>query len=138
MTIVARFLSPEWIVRLDQAIAGATPGELTEALVIQHVVTDAPAEVSSGEVSSGEVTYHVRLDPAGSSAAAGRADDATVTFTQTYDTAVAIASGSGGAQAAFMGGDLRIGGRVDALVRHQSIVAGLDDLLAPLRADTEF
>lgn len=134
MAVVARFLSSEWIARLSQMVAEAPPAQLGEALVIQHVITDAPPELSD----DGEVTYHVRLDPAGSSAAPGRADGPTVTFTQSYATAVAIASGTGGAQAAFMGGDLRIGGRVDVLVRNQPVVAGLDDLLAPLRADTQF
>lgn len=135
MTSVARYLSSEWIARLSQSVASAAPDELTEPVVIQHVITDAPAQVAD---SDGEVTYHLRLSPTGSSAASGRAADPTVTFTQTYETAMAIATGASGAQAAFMGGDLRIGGQVDALVRNQPVFAGLDDLLAPLRADTEF
>lgn len=135
MTGVARFLSPEWITRLSQLVAPAAPNELDEPLVIQNVVTEAPPELAGPE---GTVTYYVRLDPAGSSADAGHADDATVTFTQTYATAAAIAQGTNGAQAAFMAGELRIGGQVNALVRNQAAVAELDELLAPLRADTEF
>lgn len=135
MADVARFLSPKWIARLGELVAGATPAELAEPLVIQNVITDAPVEVA-GE--SGEVSYYVRLDPSGSTAGAGPAPDATVTFTQTYATAAAIAQGAQGAQAAFMGGDLRIGGQVNTLVKNQSAVAELDEVLAPLRADTEF
>jgi hypothetical protein len=126
---VARFLSAEWIAALDQALRGGARPGLSEPLVIQHVVTEGP---------DGEVAYHLRLDPAGSTAASGHADDATVTFTQTYTTAAAISSGSSSAQAAFMAGDLRLGGRVDVLMAHHAAIAELDDVLAPVRADTEF
>lgn len=126
---MARFLSAEWITALDQALAGGARPALPEPLVIQHVVTDGP---------DGEVVYHLRLDAAGSGAVPGRADDPTVTFTQTYATAAAISSGTASAQAAFMAGDLRLGGRVDALLANHAAIAELDDVLAPLRASTEF
>lgn len=127
---MARFLSDEWVDALDRALAAADPPALDAPLTIQHVVTDVPER--------GEVVYHLRLDAKRCRAGRGPADDVTVSFTQTYDTAAGIAAGTASAQAAFMAGELRLGGRVDQLMAHHTTIAELDDVLASVRADTEY
>ena len=129
---MARFLSDEWIEAFDQAAASTDElvlGDEGEDLVIQHVVTDpAGAPVQ---------TFHVHLSAGPARVRRGPAEDPTVTFTQDLDTATAIASGTETAQAAFMAGRLRVGGRVDQLIARHGELAGVDDLFASLRSETE-
>lgn len=137
-----RFLSDEWIAALDDAarrsaaLSGVLAGEGEEAVsvVVQHVVTDVPISTAP----SGEVAYRVVLDDGPTRVVAGRADDPTVTFTQSYDTARAVASGATSAQVAFMAGDLRLGGRVDQLLTHHAALSGIDDVFADVRARTDW
>lgn len=137
-----RFLSDEWIAALDDAArsSAALTGVLLSdeeggaSVVVQHVVTGVPTTTDP----AGEVAYHVVLDDGPTRVSRGRADDPTVTFTQTYDTARAVASGATSAQAAFMAGELRLGGRVDLLLAHHGALTGIDDVFADVRARTEW
>lgn len=132
---MAPFLSDEWIAELD-AEAQRAP-ELAdvlaggEELVIQHVVID---DDDGGD----EVTFHFRFGTGPARVHPGRAQDPTVTFTQSAATARAIARGELGGQAAFMGGDLRLGGRVDVLLTHHAALSGISDVFAVVRERTEW
>ncbi len=129
---MARFLSPEWI---DEASAAAASSpELTEAaagvhLVVQQMVTGGP---------DGDVAYVVSIDDGRVSLRAGEDDAAEVTFTLDWDTAVAMATGSFGAQDAFTTGRLRLGGDVGGLLRHGPALAGLDTVFARVRERTTY
>lgn len=129
---VSRFLTNEWIAELHRA-AQSSP-RLAQAaadadLTVQHMVTDGPL---------GEFCYHVVLRQGVVAVRSGSVSEADVTFTLDYSTAAAIASGSESAQGAFVEGNLRLGGRVDTLLRHRSPLADLDDVFADVRAGTEF
>lgn len=135
MVDVPRFLSPEWIDEMHRAaststaLAATTPAD--GPLVVQHVVTDAPGDEHGG-------AFHLVVSADGAAVVAGTTEHATVTFTQSYRTASAIAAGTLSAQAAFMAGDLRLGGRVDRLMADHSLLAGLDEVFATVRSSTEY
>jgi putative sterol carrier protein len=123
---VPEYLSPAWFDAADAALR-ADPG-LADAsrgihLVLQQTVGDPePA-----------TTWHIRFDDGAVSLVVGPADDATVTFHCDRATAVDVHRGRTGAQAAFMAGNLRVGGDVSALLAHQELLAALSDVLASLR-----
>lgn len=130
-----RFLSPEWIDALDRAASAAPPPLSDATLVVQQTVVDADETSPSG------ATWHVVMDPSGVRVRAGSAPavpgSPVVRFTTDRATAVAVLHGELAAQAAFMRGDLRVGGDTAALVDHADSLAALDDLFAAVRADTE-
>lgn len=120
------YLSPAWFdaadaaLRSDAALAAAGRGI---HLVLQQTVDDpAPG-----------TTWHIRIDDGAVSLVVGAAADATVTFHCDRSTALDVHQGRTSAQAAFMAGNLRVGGDVGALLAHQELLAGLTDVLAPLR-----
>lgn len=124
---MADYLSPAWFEAADSALS--TDARLAEAtrgvhLVLQQEV-DRPAPA---------ITWHIRIDDGSVRLVAAPADDATVTFRCDRPTAEAVHEGRTSAQAAFMAGQLRVGGDVGALLAHQELLAGLNDVLAHLRA----
>jgi len=123
---VARYLSDEWLAALDRAIA-STPGGVD--LVVELRVTGT----GTGD---GARTYHVDWRGERPHVVAGSADHPTVTLTQDYATAVAIARGQWSAQEAFMDGEVRIGGDLRALVSHADMLGGLDDVFGAVREST--
>ncbi|HSL58933.1 MAG TPA: SCP2 sterol-binding domain-containing protein [Acidimicrobiales bacterium] len=129
---MARFLSAEWVADLDRAARTSAPLAAATAdldLVIEQVVTGGP---------DGDVAFHLVLRGGEARAVAGRADAPTITFTQPWAVARAVARGEESAQGSFMSGDLRVGGDVAALIAHQGALAGLDDVFADVRAATEW
>lgn len=144
MPIVARFLSDEWIAEMDSAARSSTEladlfdGTEIDRLVIEHVVTGASPSDPGDETPDVEAAFHLVLGPGPARAVAGRAADPTITFSQDHATAAAISSGRTSAQAAFMAGRLRIGGRVDLLLAHHGLLADVDDVFAEVRARTEW
>jgi hypothetical protein len=124
---MADYLSPAWFEAADDALV-ADP-RLTEAsrgvhLVLQQTVTDpAPG-----------LTWQIRIDDGTVRLLAAATEDATVTFRCDRATAEAVHEGRTSAQAAFMAGQLRVGGDVGALLIHQELLGGLNDVLAHLRA----
>ena len=123
-----QFLSDEWIEAMNAAgtSSGAT-GDPT--IVIEQTVKGGP---------DGPHRFHVSIGDGSVRFVGGPAPDATVTFTQSYDTAGAIARGEQSAQAAFMTGDLKIAGAVRVLLDHQDLLEDTDDVFAGVRADTEY
>lgn len=108
--------------RLPAALAGVT-------LAIEQVVEGGP---------QGTMRWNVVVDDGKVSLAPGPADRADLRFTTSYDTAAQIASGALAAQRAFVEGRLRVGGDLSLLITHQRAVAAIDDVLAPVRADTTY
>lgn len=125
-----RFLSEEWLTALERAAEAATDVVDPDLdMVIQQVVTSDDGT---------EVAYHLVLRGGQVRAHRGRANTPTVTFTTDRDTAARINQGIQSAQAAFMTGDLRIGGDIQALASQQASLAGLRDLFGALRAETSY
>jgi putative sterol carrier protein len=123
---MAEFLSDAWIADLDAAARAAVVPEGLQVVVQQVVVGDDGAEVAYA-VRVGHGT--VRVEP-------GRASDADVTFTQPRAVAAAIARGELSAQAAFLAGDLRVGGDLAAVLEGSRALGALSDVFEPARAAT--
>ncbi|HEY9556580.1 MAG TPA: SCP2 sterol-binding domain-containing protein [Acidimicrobiales bacterium] len=124
---MAQFLSEQWIDDLAMAAAGTTIDPEVD-LVVQQVVV--------GQGGSDDVTYALRLRDGKVEVAAGRAEDADITFTQDRETAADIASGRLPAQAAFMAGRLRVAGDLRTVLARARDLGSLDDILASARATT--
>jgi hypothetical protein len=127
-----RYLSPEWLAAADAALAGDASLRAATAglhLSVEQVVTGGP---------DGDVTYHVAADDGAVRITPGRAAVPTVTFTQDYATAAAVGSGALSAQGAFMTGRIRIRGELERLVAYSDAFSEIDDVLAPLRAETVY
>jgi hypothetical protein len=127
---VPALFSDEWVEALDAA-ARADDG-LREAaaeadLVIQQVVVDDAGE----DVAAWVVT----LTADEVSVRSGRTEDFTVRFTQARSTAEAVARGEQAALQAFIDGQLRIGGDVNALATRHRVLARLGDVFAQVRTD---
>ena len=127
------FLSDEWIAALDEAagaddkLRAATAGV---SLVLQQTVTDLP---------DGDVTWHVAIDDGMIRILPGTsALPADVTFSQSFETAKAVATSQLSAQSAFMLGKLRIGGAVAKLIEQRAAFDGLDDLFIEVRSHTTY
>lgn len=124
------FLSPEWMRRADALLAGAddlsVPGD---PFTIEQTVTGGPDE---------PVRYHLRFDEHGARLHPGPADDPTVTLAVDRSVAAAVARGEVSAQAAFQNGDIRVGGDMQQLIAHRAQITTSDDVLGPLRADTQW
>lgn len=129
-----RYLSPEWLEELDRACRDGRPAPLATAgtvLVVQQLVDGA---------THGDVAYHVAVDADDGAVAVrrGMATDPTVTFSQDYDTAVAVARGEVSAQGAFMAGRIRVQGDLPRLAEVYGALAGMGDATRSLRDRTEF
>lgn len=136
------FLSEEWLNELGRLIAEApslcdATKDLKddERFAVAQNITNVP-----GANRLTNVHYYLLFGPGPARLVAEPVDDALphVAFTQTYATAVAIATGKRSAQSAFMAGELRVGGRVDLLTANVSILEGIDDVFETLRAKTRW
>lgn len=136
--MVPHFVTDEWIEALDRAAAASSALDAVladladgEEIVIEHTITDVPG-------SAAPVSFHLVLGRGPAAARRGPAAEPSITFTQSYGTARDVASGAASAQAAFMSGALRVGGRVDLLLAHHGALVGVDDVFAELRSDTQW
>jgi putative sterol carrier protein len=129
---VPRYLTEEWLeaaqraVQTDRTLAAAAE---SVQLTVQQVVTGGP---------HGDAAYHVVIDNGSVRVVSGEASDATVTFTQGWDTAVAISKGEQSAQGAFMTGLIRVRGNLPKLVEYANVFGDMDDAFVELRADTTY
>jgi SCP-2 sterol transfer family len=131
---VLQFLSAGWLSALDgvlRADGGLGPRFATSPVAIGQEVADTG---DGGEPIV--VRYVVVLDGAGGRVASDAPAD--VTFACDRTTAAELAQGVLNAQRALTSGRLKIKGEVDRLVAASGALAALGDLLAGLRADTEF
>jgi len=120
------FLSPSWLEAMRRAADGSVVPVVEPTIVVQQLVTDRDVAWWI-ELGAGTVALHV-----------GRAGAPTVTFAQDAETAAAINQGTLSAQAAFMTGRLRVQGDVQVLLDRQAEMLGVDDVFAPVRADTTY
>jgi hypothetical protein len=127
---VLRFLSPEWVRAFDRALR--SDRELGARFV------GSPIAIAQ-EVGDAAVRYVIVLDGDGGRVEAEWRDfPVDVIFVCDRATAAGLAQGTLNAQRALTSGRLKLRGEVDRLGAASAALAGLGDLLADLRADTEF
>src|SRR2546426_828951 len=104
-----RFLSDEWLRRLEAAAAGderVRAATADAALTVQHIVHGGP---------DGELAYHVRLHHGAVSVRPGRAAGADATVVEDYELAAALSRGELAPGPAFASGRLKVAGDVGRL-----------------------
>ncbi|MGK2958593.1 MAG: SCP2 sterol-binding domain-containing protein [Acidimicrobiales bacterium] len=127
-----RFLSPEWIAQAHAAAqVSKTLAEATASvkITIQQNVTGTP---------DGDIHYVIRVDHGKVEIAEGIDSQATISFTQDWETGVGMSNGSLSAQDAFTAGHLRVGGDIQAMMEVQDAFAELDDVFVELRITTTY
>ena len=127
-----RYLSLDWIDELTRLVAA---DHSLRALAADHdigvtqVVSDGP---------EGDVTYHLQVGEGSASFGAGAAEPEHVRMEQTWDTAVAVATGELNAQEAFVNGRIRLFGDQQRLLDAQPVFGALDAVFTQVRARTEY
>jgi SCP-2 sterol transfer family len=129
---VLRYLSLEWIDALSievdrsEAMAAIADGR---SIGLTQVVTGGP---------EGDVAYHLQLMDGKPAFGAGPAEPEDVRFVQSWDTAVAVATGRLNAQEAFLGGHIALTGDRQALLDNQDVFRVLDGVFSSVRERTEY
>ena len=125
------FLSAEWIAALDAAARAATLPETASAvsITIEQVVRDAPG---------GESRYHLRIEDGRARVQSGPAAAPDLRLFADYDVAARIQRGEVNAQEALAAGRLKVQGRFAHLLRVDDALRALEDVFAPVRAETTY
>lgn len=121
-----RYLSEEWLAAADRAVRDASPAPSGPLVIDQRVARDNT--VVGWRTTFGAGSTIVAID--------GNAGDADAVFSQSFDTARAIAQGDTDAHQAFLLGDIRFEGSIDALITHRDSFEWLEQTLAPVMAAT--
>jgi len=129
--LVVQYLSDEWISAVAQEIATDATIKVAAAdhsVSVSQLVTGTPF---------GDVNYHLvcRDGAVGFNKGAAPSD---VVFTQTYATAVGVATGNINAADAFINGHVRVQGDHQRLIDAQPLFAALDAVFARVRLRTAF
>lgn len=101
----------------------------THRIGVTQVVTDGP---------EGDVTYHLQVGDGVATFGAGPADPEDVCMRQTWETAIAVATGELAAQEAFITGRILLTGDQQALLGAQPVFGALDAVFAIVRERTEY
>ena len=129
---MVRYLSLDWIDALATEVAD-NPDLASLAreheIGVTQVVTDGP---------EGDVVYHLQVGDGSASFGAGAAFPEHVRMQQTWDTAVAVATGTLDAQDAFIGGRILLSGDQQKLMSSQPVFKALDAVFATVRERTEY
>ena len=128
---MADFLSAEWIEALDAAARAVTLPEAAAAvsITIEQVVRDAP---------DGESRYHLRIEAGRALVQPGPAAAPDLRLFADYDMAARIQRGEVNAQEALAAGRLKVQGRFAHLLRVDDALRALEDVFAPVRAETTY
>ena len=132
MNAMVRYLSLDWI---DAVAANVASDDRLGDLAGEHeigftqVVSDGP---------DGDVTYHLQVGDGRITFAAGPADPEHVRMEQTWDTAVAVATGTLNAQEAFVSGHIRLYGDQQRLLDSQPVFGALDSVFSAVREQTNY
>ena len=127
-----RYLSLAWLRELTREVSESENlAELAEdhAIGVTQVVNDGP---------EGDVTYHLQVGDGAASFGAGAAEPEHVRMEQTWDTAVAVATGSLNAQEAFVNGRIRLFGDQQRLLDAQPVFGALDAVFTDVRDRTDY
>lgn len=128
-----RYLSLDWIEELTRQVAASTE---MAALADEHrigitqVVTDGP---------EGTVIYHLQVGEGRASFGPGAAEPEDIRLKQSWETAVAVASGSLNAQEAFISGRIAIAhADPQLLLGSQPVFAELDAIFSTVQPRTDY
>lgn len=127
---MAQYLSDEWFSEMETAAASYSPDESRPVAVsLREIVTEGP---------NGTVSYVMTI--ADGKVSFSRSEDARadVTFTQSYDTAVALHKGELTIHDAFFAGRIRIAGHLNTLLDHADLLQGLAPAFDPIRSSTTY
>lgn len=129
---VIRYLSLDWLDALTTEVAASADLQqlaATHTVGVTQVVTDGP---------EGDVTYHLQVGDGVASFGAGAADPEDVRMQQTWETAVAVATGELNAQEAFIKGRILLTGSQQKLMDSQPVFGALDTVFRTVRERTEY
>ncbi len=127
-----RYLSLDWIRALSTEVEESDHlAEIAQqhAIGVTQVVTEGP---------EGDVTYHLDVRNGVASFGAGPADPEDVKMQQSWDTAIAVATGSLNAQEAFINGRILLFGDQQKLLEAQPVFGALDNVFATVRDRTRY
>jgi hypothetical protein len=127
-----RYLSLDWIAELTRVVASDDELRSLGAeheIGVTQVVCDGP---------EGDVTYHLQVGAGTASFGAGAAEPEHVRMEQSWETAVAVATGSLNAQEAFVNGHIRLFGDQQRLLDAQPVFGALDAVFTDVRERTEY
>lgn len=127
-----RYLSLGWIEELTAVVAR---DEQLQKLAREHRI--GVTQVVSGG-PEGDVTYHLQVGDGDARFGPGPADPEDVRMEQSWDTAVAVATGELNAQDAFVNGHIRLYGDQQKLLDSQPVFGALDAVFADVRQRTEY
>jgi len=114
--MAVQFLSDEYMDAATAALGADAAFANTTANVnmsIQFQVTESPA---------GDVAYHLTIAGGSAEMALGTFDDADVTISSSYETAVSISKGDLNTQMAFMTGKIKVSGNMAVLMMNQGAI----------------
>ena len=127
-----RYLSLAWIDELTRVVAR---DDALRRLASEHEIGITQL-VSDGP--EGDVTYHLQVGAGEARFGPGAADPEHVRMEQTWDTAVAVATGDLNAQAAFVNGHIRLYGDQQRLLEAQPVFGALDAVFTDVRERTDY
>jgi SCP-2 sterol transfer family len=127
-----RYLSLEWLDELPRAV---TNDDALRQLARDHEI-GVTQLVSAGP--EGDVTYHLQVAGGEARFGPGAAQPEDVRMEQTWDTAVAVATGDLNAQSAFVNGHIRLYGDRQRLLASQPVFSALDAVFDDVRRRTEY
>lgn len=117
------YLSDEWIQEANAALraSGLRAPDGEQFAVEQRV---------------GQVVFHMVFDSDGASVRTGAATEPAVVFSQSWDTAVAIAQGEQSAEEAVLNGEVTFDGDPMTLLSRRRLLTRAEDVFADVRART--
>jgi hypothetical protein len=129
---MVRYLSLEWIDALTAEVAASTElatlaGE--HEIGVTQMITEGP---------EGDVVYHLQVGDGVATFGPGAAHPEHVRMQQTWETAVAVATGELKAQDAFVSGRIALAGDQQKLMSAQPVFRALDTVFATVRERTEY
>jgi putative sterol carrier protein len=129
---VVRYLSLDWI---DAVAGNVDSDERLGELANEHEIGFTQVVAGGPE---GDVTYHLQVGDGSIEFAPGPADPEHVRMEQSWDTAVAVATGTLNAQEAFVNGRIRLHGDQQRLLDAQPIFGALDSVFSTVREQTRY
>ncbi len=127
-----RFLSAEWMEEVNREAASCSELKTTAGrppVTISQTVTGGP---------DGDVAYTLQVGDGGLRVRAGGTEDATVTISQDWATAVAVARGEMGPEEAVMAGGIQVRGDMEALLAAREVIQIAQTCLAAVGSRTSY
>jgi putative sterol carrier protein len=126
---VARYLSQEWFEDMRAAATAFASDAGERRVSLREVITGTPFD---------DVSYVMTIDDGALDISLDEAAEADVTFTQSYDTAVALHKGDLTTHDAFFAGRVRVAGKLNALLDNADLLQGIAPVFADVRAATTY